>query len=89
MASGGVVRAFVRLLETIWRHQSRDIDGLGHLMMMEQACEHTNANKINAWCHGHAFTSERGLLPRPSRCFAAMAATPRTWNMVCLRGKNT
>ena len=27
---------------------------------------------INAWCHGHAFTSERGLLLRSSRCFVAM-----------------
>jgi len=32
---------------------------------------------INAWHHGHAFTSERGLLPRPSRCFVAMATNPR------------
>ena len=45
MASGGVVRTFVCLLETIWRHQSRDIDGLGHPMMMDQACKHTNINK--------------------------------------------
>ena len=46
---------------------------------------------VSSYYHGHASTSvaERGLLPRPSRCFVAMATKLRTWNMARLRVKNT
>ena len=32
---------------------------------------------FNAWYRGHAFTSERGILLWPSRCFVDMATNPR------------
>ena len=76
MASGGVVRTFVRLLETLWRHQSRDIDAIRWTRtpnddknLIKPASTQTS---INAWYHGHSFTSEASC-----RGFVAMAMEQR------------
>ena len=59
------------------RHQSGAGDGSQSDDASDEIKLADKLTPINAWCHGHAFTSERGLLPRPSRGFVAMATKPR------------
>ena len=60
-------------LVALLRHQSRD----GSHTDDDEIRPADIQTSINAWYHGHAFTSERGLLLRPSRCLVAMATKPR------------
>ena len=73
IASGGLMGDLRWSLGALSRHQSGD----GSHADDDEIKPADIQTSINAWCHGHAFTSERGLLLRPSQCFVAMATNPR------------
>ena len=74
IASGGLMGDLRWSLGALSRHRPGD----GSYADDDEIQPADIQTPINAWCHGHAFTSERGLLLRPSRCFVAMFTKLRT-----------
>ena len=73
IASGGLIGDLRWSLGALSRHQPDEVSHADD----DEIKPANMQTSINAWYHGHAFTSERGLLLRPSQSFVAMATNPR------------